>query len=287
MLRNNVLIRIKKIFWRMGFDIRRSQHALPADYSSQVCQDPIGLSYKSGNRGMLIKVPLAKCVHFDWGAFNSLDGSQSPYISTLKDYKNKVCLNYSGSNLESFYNNFQPLNMLEYMRLDHAQNMALAEIGPFGAIYPWLDENPVSKEKYIKSVLTKGHVINGERFYLEDGDQFFGPVSFKKGCSEFNRLVTVYESIKNKGYLSRADSPIIGTIIMDKIDGDWSVLIRGGNHRIAALAVLGYSYVNVLIESEGRGGIVLLSEIDSWPAVKNNILTRKEALFFSRRFLNA
>jgi hypothetical protein len=116
---------------------------------------------------------------------------------------------------------------------------------------------------------------------MDHGDQAFGPVSEAKLQLEAERLDRVLKSIRERGFLADLGYP--RGYLMLRTTGEWVFTIREGFHRVAAMAHLGYEQIEVQFF---RDYPRFVEEADSieWPNVKNESLTRQEALAIFARF---
>lgn len=278
---NKIKSRIKKTVQLFGLDVVKFKKRELLDLSKTDYLDPISAIYASKGESILIKVPLFKC-RFDHMLANtcSLD-SQSAFIQTLLLYQKGECTSYKESPLKAFYDDFQPQSIADLLSFSDPCNPILSTTSPLAALWPW--SNSTLSESFNRQKLNCVLESRQHGFDLtyNDGSASFGPVSLEKGELEFHRTITIYEKLKKESF--RVDSGGVDNIVcsilyLDDIS-DWRVLIHAGNHRMAALTVLGYDSITVQINAN-RGGlfsIIRKLEIDSWPAVRQGYYSKDEA----------
>ncbi|MBE0482118.1 MAG: hypothetical protein IBX52_01325 [Bacterioplanes sp.] len=166
----------------------------------------------------------------------------------------------------------------------------LKGIHAMGVVLPWSDE--CSRENFARIAISNGagRFLSREAAELglnptdSYGWQFFGPASRSLIDLECNRLVSVYDSIKNKGYKPAIYGHIHGYILTDGCRR--KVVVVGGKHRYAALIALGYSRIKVLIKSKITPSVVSNQRIEQWPQYQNGTYSREDVLSIFERQLN-
>lgn len=164
-----------------------------------------------------------------------------PFVQTLQEYIKNPNLRYEDSTLSRLYSVYQPGNLQELM-LDHVKI-------PLPPICFWPASNELIKRIWIMDRNQLEEIIRKEKT-KKDGEEgwiYFGPHSQEYGENEFKRLISVYDSIKTKGYLSRlgSEEPVNGFFL--KKGKATRFILMQGNHRVSALKVLGYSNVGAII----------------------------------------
>lgn len=188
-----------------------------------------------------------------------------PFVETLKEYAVDPGLNYQDSSLARLYKNYCPGNVQEVL-LDHFQT----------PLKPFCDWPPTNE--FIRSVWTLGKP--GVRSFMKvQGKQptstgwiFYGPHDPEYGEREFRRIISVYESIKNKGYkagLTHLD-PVNGYFL--KRRKEYRFVLLQGNHRVSVLKALGYKNVDVVIR-KGHPAIVDQEDLHRWTEEGGGIYT--------------
>ncbi|SFJ77535.1 Methyltransferase domain-containing protein [Halobacillus dabanensis] len=190
-----------------------------------------------------VKVPLNKCV--DWQGFTYTAQGWHYLCETIKEYKKKPKIQYRNSILYKYYSLYQPKSMFECLMCEDAYD-------PLNGDGPWVP-------------LPWGM---GHRRVLEEGNQHYGPNTNTFIRKEFKRLIYVYEKMKVEGYQPTQyhDGFIKGYFL--KKGKDYRFLITGGQHRIAALSLLGYDSILARIPPR-RKRIINLDDMMEWEQVVN------------------
>lgn len=178
-----------------------------------------------------------------------------PFVETLKEYQGNDSLLYEDSVLSKLYNNFKPGNLQEVL-LDHLEE----EIKPLSELPPI---NEVLRNLWCLKPADLVSMKNLQKNRNPEGWIYYGPHNKEYGEKEFNRLKSIYESIKNKGYkpgISQID--MINGYFLKKAEKKVFVLLQG-NHRVSALKVLGYDYIDVVIR-ENHPAVIDYEQLHLW-----------------------
>lgn len=280
--------RVKRLLSRFGVYVQPLANVRPLDLSDVAGMDPVAAIYEGAGRTVLLKIPLARCLHFPWLAFPCNLDSASPYIRTLIEYGEERCESYSNSPLEAFYRNFQPSSAAELMGLERPSCSQLSEVSPAGAPSLWRPDRPEQNVAFRQSDIAADNREHGARFGSPEGDPFYGPVSPRKGNLEFRRLTAVYSSIRRRGLRvdpNGFDNIRMVCLLSERLN-EWKCLVASaGQHRLAALAALGHDDAVVQLVPEGLGGVVRRGDVKSWPSVRRGYMSEAEALkIFDRMF---
>lgn len=160
--------------------------------------------------------------------------------------------------LEGFYATFQPRNLAEMYGMD-AESRG-SDLPPWEL--PWLLRS--------KRTAPPGEAGLGP----EHGVSFYGPASRRKIEAEARRLDSIAQSVKRRGYDWKLAGDIAGHFIRD---GERiGFFVRGGKHRCAVLAGLGWTHVPVQVR---RSWPPLIDKRDSasWPLVADGSIDRSFA----------
>lgn len=254
-----------------------------------VTDDPIEAIYLSKGKPFLIEVPLARCRGLGYLAFPCVPGAGHPFIDSIE-----VCLNgnqttFRGSPLERFCQHWRPRSAAEAMGiLDRNTSRALLEAPPYGVVLPWAGITPDDAARYRIARVKEENMSFGVDFGIQEGFLECSPLSPRKLELEYIRLKNVTESIKEHGF--KCDPVehgyISGYLLIDR--GEFAVSIRPGQHRIAALAALGYSSAPVVIGLPSNHWpyfATYRNDVRSWPNVRNGLFTINQALELFDRLL--
>ncbi len=220
---------------------------------------PEGLEVLQSN-SVIFRVETDKCR--DNNGFSYTDEGHY-FVETLKQYEKNRELAYEESPLKEYYDSFQPLNRrdnylweegVECFPMDH------------GWLYdPWRKPaNPPLRKKRFET--RKG------------GNHNIGPNTQEFGQAEFKRLIGAYEVLKEGGYNPDffVDGYITGYLLIRK--NDYRFIASEGQHRIAALAALGYdSFICRFDLKPWTNQTVFYNQASKWPQVKAGIFTPKVA----------
>jgi len=249
------------------------------DLSSQ--NTPLDLIY-SNFKGKAALVPIDRCRSHMLGYVIS----GNPFIEALKMYSNNGC-GYSGSILEHYYRDFCPASMKSVLNSD---NLSLNKYHPMATVLPWGITTPEEKlpkvcvnqnaEKLLSSEAKKLGLHEKDNF----GWQFFGPVSDNLGLLEYQRLISVFNSIKNDGYHPENHGYIHGQFLIS--EDSWVWVNIGGKHRFASLAALNFKAIPVALSSRSSALYIRRIDVDCWPNVKNGLFAKEDALNIFDRIMN-
>lgn len=205
--------------------------------------------------------------------FSYAEEGWHPFVKTLKEYMEDPHLTYDDSSLARLYTQFCPENVQEVL-LDHIKDSLkpFCEWPPTYELVSWVwTLNRSSVDSYLQHHRRRGE--NG-------GWIFFGPHNKEYGRKEFQRLISLYNSIKSTGYqekLSGAD-PVNGYFLRD--GKNIRFVLLQGNHRVSALKVAGYTDVDVLIR-QGHPAVIDRKELHRWTEAGGGIypVSLVESLF--------
>jgi len=266
-----------------GLDVRKASDFWPVDHTRTAWSHPLELLSGSGCRDVLLNVSLDSVRFQSLHAFVADYNGASPFIKTITDYVEGRCTTYRGSRLEAFYESCQPRTPSAFMQLPTSVQPWLHDLPAIASILPWVDKTPQDRFDAVCYWTEKDNIEHGTHLTMEDGCQHFGPVSKRKGELEFERLIKITESIRTNGFKvdPRGDDNIWVFLLLD---GDEYRFHQegGGNHRLAALAALGYKKATVQIKTRH---IARKQEAKWWPTVRKGYLTEQEAVaVFDRIF---
>lgn len=109
----------------------------------------------------------------------------------------------------------------------------------------------------------------------EYGVQYYGPAKLEKISLEAKRLDYCLKSISNNGYLPEKGGYPRGYFL--KKDNNYKFHVVSGQHRIAALAYLGYDSIHLSF-MPNYPRVIDISDCDSWPQVRNNQIKKEDAI---------
>ena len=223
---------------------------------------------------MAFECPIKLTVKLN-GFSYSLD-SYHPFVEALKEYEYGGIKSYKGSSLENFYENHQPANACEALILfDNCPEVFRTYPPHVYRLSPWEMKTAEEIDLMVKN-FTKRHSLshgNEEMTLSSDGYQYHGPESNKKGMLEYKRLISIFESIKKNGFDRRLGHAHF--LLLKKGDSYRFLSEGSGNHRTAAMAVLGYDTIPAFYQ---HSSIIDVSMVDYWPQVRTGLWSRKQAI---------
>lgn len=234
---------------------------------------PLDLIY-SNFSGKAALVPIDRCRSHMLG----FTAQGNPFVKTLKAHSKSKGI-YSGSILENYYNKFSPDTMKSVLK---SNNSSLDKYHPMATVMPWGTSTPEQKLPRICVNPDASNLFSMEAKKLglseknNYGWQFFGPVSEDLGQLEYKRLISVFNSIKDNGYLPEQHGFIHGQFLVS--DNNWTWVNIGGKHRFASLAALDYKNIPVALTSRSSALFIRRDDVEYWPNVKNGLFSKEDAI---------
>ena len=185
-----------------------------------------------------------------------------PFVATLKAYEDGTALQYDGSPLQAYYQAWQPEHAREALIGCPSGPKALTHLPAYTFYVPWLLVRPDERRAMVKRGIDAFYEGNGLDPDSSFGYLMHGPVSQEFGELEYERLVTVYDSLKANGY-DRRHGDIVVTLLQR--DGELRFGVEHGNHRVAAMAALGYDTIPARYVNVRR---IDRAEAPHWPQVR-------------------
>jgi len=273
---------IKKPFHLLGLEVVRQGAWVPKPSSPpEPVGHPLEALYSEERLPMLRLGPAFQCdlrLCITENGFRYGPEHWHPYVRALHEYKAGASVSYKGSALEKYFNAFQPKVARDLVLCQNCGPSGLSELSPWCFVPPWSRHSPASRREFLFSwAFREAKQAGYHDISPDDGTNHFGPVSLKKGCMEYKRIVDVFKSIRCDGYRRRSDGDGDVTGMLLRRGDEYRCLITSGFHRLAAVAVLGYKSIPVRIV---RPVIIEARDVDHWPQVKTGVYTRDEALVF-------
>lgn len=119
----------------------------------------------------------------------------------------------------------------------------------------------------------------------EHGVQEHGPVSEQKTLLEAQRLDDVYASIAERGFVPELGGYVQGYFMISD-SSDWVFVVRGGFHRTAAMAHLGFDTLPAQFYPH-YPRVVEATDVGHWPLVADGSLSEDEALEIFGQFFRS
>jgi hypothetical protein len=235
---------------------------------------------RSFPRSVVVNVPLDRCRGFYWFPLNP---DSHPFSATISFYSQNPTLSYEESPLFRYYEQCQPAAAIDVLGVRPGEATGFANLEPLAYCMPWLEGSPTNFARTRHEIARHEALRYGLNVDESDGTTMFGPVSRAKGELEYRRLIEIYESMREHGYMrhSGPDGDVGGTLLLDA-DSNWRIYIAPGHHRIAAAAVLGLETVPVRI---GKSP-VRIADCHLWPQVMAGRITADAARILFRRIID-
>ncbi len=248
---------------------------------------PVEISYVNARKSVRLGVETNKLRCLGSNAFSGDINSRHPFIDSLMEY-NKGNSDYKESSMKKFYDRWTPDSAATFLGLQSNNTSEnIKQLSPLSAVFPWEYLSPDEKEfentKIIKSQKLKA-LFRGDRPCSHWNCA--GPASHLSGQTELNRLIYVFDVIKNNGYArnNRADGDICGIVLVDS--DQWCVIVKNGQHRAASLCALSYDKVPVRLFFK-KPSIIRREDATYWPHVVSGLFTVQEALHIFDRIMDA
>lgn len=265
-----------------GLSLRLRKYAPDCVDLRGLTDDPLKAAYLSPEQKFLLDIDLDKCLGLHAAAFSCSATGSHPFVRTLQAYAAGTCRDYAGSELQAFYQRFQPRSAALAVGLsDDDTHQELSARSPFASTLPWDFLSPEENETVLKAICKQDYVDNGFALTADAGWKAWGPVSNDAGEAEFARLLHIFESLKKSGYHrhSALDGDIEGQVLSDGTA--YRVLISRGQHRIAALAAMGATSAPIRLLPK----TIARSDVTLWPNVDRGFYSTEQALaVFDRVF---
>jgi hypothetical protein len=235
----------------------------------------------------LVEVPTDRCISLGPLAFACGPASVDPLTRTVIGFADGSCTTFDESPLRTFLHGWQPQQLAETVGVPIADASRFLQAPAVGRLppLPWdLYAGSTSEVRNSRPGLLEAAQRAGVDGEAIAGIIYHGPVTAAFGHATFERLVSIFESIRADGYLpdGHARSNMIGQVL---VSGDDSrVIIRSGKHRVAALNALGYEALPVMLGPR-HPSIVDRASPQTWQAVRSGVYTPVQALeVFDRVF---
>lgn len=179
-------------------------------------------------------------------------------VETFKQIDNNPTIPSNETILYKYHNKFHPKSTFDILPQGTTKFYPPYWVYPWGSFFSNRDTVP-------------------RRGTLET--RFCGPSDISLIADEFNRMVTIYNKLKEEGYRPWAygNKPITGIIIEDE-KKNTKMVILGGNHRLAALATLGHTHVPIRLDDRSDRPFLREKNVRKWHFVKTGECSIEDAL---------
>lgn len=265
---------LNRLLGLAGLELRRRQ---PPSAPPDVLDDPcLAMSQIRSGVRTAVRCDLFRCLIFN--GFSLSSEGWHPFVAAAREYLEEGPREYPGSVLEKFYDEWQPANGRDALIGATLGPVVLARYPALMMHAPWLNASPDERLAGIERIIkSENRQYGGADMSEMAGYGLQGPVSREKGHLEYQRLISVLESIQKYGYdRSRGDV----TVQVLKRGDEFRFRVVHGHHRMAALAALGYEAIPAIPRM-----VVDASEVEHWPQVYRGVWTSEEALaYFNHHF---
>ena len=267
---------LRDLLRRAGLSVRRYPPR-PVDLRG-VTDDPIAARYLVAGQAALLEVPLERCRGLAPLGFSLGPDTPHPFVSTARALLADPRISYERSPLRIYYENFQPARASEVLDFRTFHAPQLAALPPLAASEPWEARSPEEIQAVMESLITQENHAQKVHLDASQGVPFWGPVIPKKGAIEIERLRKICASIQRKGFKRHdgLDGDVTGDLLLNGTT--WAIRLRGGQHRAAVLAALGFERVPIRIPLNEPRAVVYRQDVNQWPQVRNGLFTADEAL---------
>jgi hypothetical protein len=216
--------------------------------------------------------PVAKCVTFIGFGFGR--ESWHPFVALLEDHMAGRSRAYEGSLLERYYQSWQPVDArAAYAGFEQAPASFAGRDPHLFHLVPWTAQGPEEILRVVRRFTSYDNRMAGQaRLDLSHGMGLFGPTDPEKGRLEFERLIAIYRSLKERGYC-RSFGDIHVVAVKRRKDRRF-IVYGGGFHRASALAALGQEHLPARFHHPFT---IDVADVDYWPQVRNGTWSREEA----------
>jgi len=271
---------IKKAFNILGYELR-AKNVKVNKYQEppEVVSDINEYLYRQGSRYLLgeevaLEVDINKIV--SPLGFRYAKDANNPFVDALID-GTKV---YKESLLKEYFDGFQPKNAAEALGDSFTPSFKLRNYKPYTArfLLPWTNMEYECAKKRIERITIKENKEHGDILLgIDGGDLLMGPVSEIKGSIELSRLLKVYQSIKDRGYIRKSDKDGDIKVIALKNGEEFRYVLLSGTHRAASVAALMFDKIPVKLMVHK---VIEKEDVSIWPQVKYGCWDKENASFY-------
>jgi hypothetical protein len=239
---------------------------------SKMLAEPKSIKYFLSYEGFYVKLPLEKAKALTIPINEKVERIA---VSKALEFDHSIQLQIIKKYLETYVYEATPRTASEKMGLEKGEFPALDKEPKWLFYYPWhtstISERRSNLKKYFR---------NNEYGTYSTVESINDSIDF-----ESRRTYDLYQSIKKNGYRNKSPdkNDDVGAWLMFNQKFEFNWLIYSGFHRCSVCHALGYKEIDASIKN-----IIFRDEVDSWPAVVNNICSREVALkifdniFYSR-----
>ena len=258
-----------------GIDLVRHEKQDEYFPPSRIFDDPIEAlcSLQGGGDLIAFECPLDRMIHRKGFRWVSSKGWH-PFVESLREYEAGESTCYNDSILRSYYEKHCPEDASDALVGFNTSPDVFHEYPPYGyRLSPWRSNTICDVEKNVRYWTKEDNKEHGrpDITFSSGGNKSHGPVSREKGNLEYERLTSVYESIKKNGYMYSEGYPHFRVL---KRKDEYLFRPVRRKHRIAAMAALGYDSVPALYD---RLSVINIAMVNWWPKVVQGVWSSEQA----------
>lgn len=257
-------MRARQISWRLGYEIHdhlQGGGRIPVRLRRA---HPVG-PLRSSERSVptRVHVDIERCTSFLGLAFSSK--GWNPLVATLRQFETNPDLSYEDSAFARVHQRFLPQTLKDLFFPGSAEP------------YEPLNALKVDRRYYRYIWKMSPAMTTAATPGAFSPNYSFGPLEPSRGLAEFKRLIETYVSIRDRGYQPKTYGYVTGYFLGDDVDHRF--VIGSGNHRVAALAVLGADSLEVRLHSHPAS--IHRDQLPLWTRAKGGLFpaSTAEALF--------
>ena len=280
---------LKKPFHLVGLDLVRRAHEKETSNDEEreippLFDDPLeALAYEQGGRTAAYRCPIPATVMQN-GLSYSPNGWH-PFVATLHEYAAGNVIAYENSVLRRFYATYQPSHAAQAIAgFDQMPSAYMDYPAHVYRLAPWQSRNAEEADQGVRAWTERegrehGNSVQNWSFDA-DGYQYHGPVSTRKGELEYERLISIYERLRDEGYSRSFGHACF--VVLRRGDEYRFLQSGGGSHRTAAMSVLGHETIPARFR---RPHVVDVEMAAYWPQVQRKVWSREDAIaYFNHLF---
>lgn len=231
------------------------------------------LHFSRGGKVAAFLCPIEHCV-----TVNGLNFSRQgwhPFSAALEEVTAGRSANYSGSLLERFYRQWNPVNAQQAFLDENVAPPSFAAL-PSHLIYlfPWSARSVDEADLAVRKWTTNDHLEHGgPRLHLQEGWlKDHGPIAPDIGAFEYKRLLSIFESLRLQGFDRQRGEIVV--VILKRGSALRFLNFGGGLHRTAAMAALGHTHVPARLL---HNFVLDVDDVAWWPQVQKGVWPESHA----------
>lgn len=198
-----------------------------------------------------------------------------PFVAALEEHLQDPGRSYPDTVLASFYQRFRPSTIHEVLL--GGREVAPGMLATWPTVTDLIDVWAVTRPTLV-AARRKVAAAHGP---LHTG--FAGPSEHEAGATHLARVVNAHRRIASEGYRPDLHGYITGHFL--RWDDDYRFVVGHGNHRMAAVSLLGYRRVPVRLRMS-HAPVVDRSDLHRWTRARGGLLESHEPPAILARFFD-